>query len=134
MQKTRYFLLDNENLVYFLKDTDKVAKGYKSLKGATARHQDKSSAALERSKWHEMDKSHRIIIKWKGKESKPSFIYSDDLEDSKAFVVRIKTMADQQYTERLQNTASDVSFFYRINLFRSFWIGASRVYDRKTKN
>ena len=101
MQKTRYFLLDNENLVYFLKDTDKVAKGYKSLQGATARHQSKAEATLERSKWHDMDKSHRIIIELKGKAGKPIFIYSDDLEDSKAFVVRIKTMADQQFTQRL---------------------------------
>lgn len=31
MQKSRFFLLDDLNMLYFKKDTDRVAKGLKSL-------------------------------------------------------------------------------------------------------
>lgn len=36
LQKTRYFLIDNENLLYFAKETDRIAKGFKTLSGAKA--------------------------------------------------------------------------------------------------
>ncbi len=35
-QKTRYFLVDNANLIYFTNETDTVAKGTKPLLGATS--------------------------------------------------------------------------------------------------
>lgn len=37
MQKTRYFLVDDYNLLYFSNKTDKIAKGFKPLKGASSR-------------------------------------------------------------------------------------------------
>ena len=61
----RYFLLDNENLIYFKNEKDRIAKGYKSLLNCNVFLQDKTQSAqnINSSKWIESDKEYRVTIK-----------------------------------------------------------------------
>lgn len=79
-----------------MKDTDKIAKGFKSLVGGKARLESKTEVSNERGspKWIDGDKNHRILITVEGKENKPMFVYSNDINACKALIVRVKLMAN----------------------------------------
>ena len=86
-----------------MKENDNIAKGYKSLIGGKAWMQSKTDAANDRGapKWVESKMSHRVLIALKGKEKKPMFVYSNDLDACKALIVRVKLMANPELAERL---------------------------------
>lgn len=114
LQKTRYFLIDQENILYFTKETDTVAKGYKSLRGSKAVLQTKEEAQQARAaKWVEAAKAFRVVISLKGRESNPIYVYSGDAHYCKALLVKIRTVSDPLFLQNLTVHGQQISRIYR---------------------
>ena len=53
------------------------------------------------AKWAEADSNSRVVITLRGKEQKPAYVYSKDVNFCKALVVKIKIVANPLFLMNL---------------------------------
>ena len=124
---TRFFLIDEKNILYFTKESNRVAKGIKSLDGAKARWESRSKMT-NGTKWADSDNQFRVIICLKGKEKKPVYVYSNDLHFCKALVVKIKLVANPLFLIYLVTGVQQASRIHRLKQFCGFWDFMKKAY------
>ena len=103
--KTRYFVLDDDNFVYYADENATIAKKSIPLNGATVYSETRDEAKAHKSKkWTSKEASHRVTINLRVDGArKKYYVYSEDINLLKALIVKIRVAASPGLKDMLAN-------------------------------
>ena len=133
--KTRYFVLDDDNFIYYEDKNSTVAKKSIPLNGSTVMIESKEEAKAHKTKkWTSKNAGHRVAICLRvGGTRKKYYVYADDLNLLKALVVKIRVAANPGLKEILANEVMKINLIHRTCQFDSFWSYVKQIYEQREK-
>ena len=113
--KTRYFVLDDDNFIYYVDKNATVAKKSLPLGNAAVVIENKDEVKPKKlKKWTSKSAQNRVAITLANQGNKKKYyVYSDDLNLLKSLMVKVKVAANPSLKEMLSGEVQKINLIHK---------------------